>query len=740
MTSTGGVKGLDSVPVVLPPGAGRAESSLRKVGVKGKALYILKQRGSLPDMAYDQGRLLAKEIQNGAFPEIISSIARGTDLGDPMKSAAAGVLFRTLRNCVASSISDEFRSAIDSLAEGYRDALRWPRFTQEQVTDAVVAIEVENLADGIARRFQSPSPVAKGKAAAEVVEMFLAGASQDDLRRILTMAAEGADIQSMLHGALARMSHPRHRSGFACTGFSVPSRAADDGRHLHARNLDADLYSWNDSPVLYLMDETADRAGRHKYVAFGTAGLLYPGGISGINDAGIAASLHQLSTTRYRLKFDKGRADIAPFVQQRILREASSLGDAVEIARSRQAFGAWVIFCSDAKSGQSRRIEFNGQDMRVGPVSSSAMAQTNHFVHPDLVERLFDENDAHFTPSFGKWLETRSRMAMVEEALAHGTSQTRIDLNWAIDLLASGRDGALLSVVKAHNLDADACGVERAFGRVPRKVYGQLSTIVRGDPQRRPGGDEAWMTVGDRLPGCQSFHVGWQIDWDVLDVRPVARDPVRRTSQYVRSGRANWERSLELYLAARVATVRPRDSKGGLLMRASNDAERRANYRKAERLLSDAIGLAAKDGVVEVPYHYMRARIRHWLGQYRSARKDWDLLRDIWAWQSRRPRIKAHWPVKAPRYRPIMHDYEAALALALAAVTEDRIRRNAAWAGRDKQLRAARRLFLRVKAASFGAGKPAHSDLVGWIDRVKALQGKAHAGVTLPDPNFVTAE
>ncbi|MFO0996686.1 MAG: C45 family autoproteolytic acyltransferase/hydrolase [Alphaproteobacteria bacterium] len=740
MTTGAGVKGLDRVPVVLPAGAGRAESSLRRVSVKGKTLNILRQRGTLPGMAYDQGRLLAKEIQSGVFPEILSSIARGTDLGDPLKNTGAAALFRALRNCVATNISEEFQSAITSLAQGYRDALHRPRFTADQVTDAVVGIEVENLADGISRRFQMPSMMAKAKTAAEVVEMFLANASQDDIRQLLTSVAQGMNIQSMLGDAFTRLSHPRHRSGFACTGFSVPGRLAADGRHLHARNLDADLYSWNDSPALYLMDETPGGAGRHKYVAFGTAGLLYPGGISGINDAGIAASLHQLSTTRYRLKFDKGHADIAPFVQQRVLREASSLKDAVEIIKSRQAFGAWVIFCSDAKSGQSRRVEFNGDTIRVGPVTSSPMAQTNHFIHPDLVEHLFDENDAHFTPSFGKWLETRSRMAMVDGALARGTRHARIDMNWAIDLLASGRDGALLAVAEAHGLDSATSGVERSFGRVPRKAYGQLSTIVRGDPQRRSGGDEAWMTIGDQLPGCESHHVGWQVDWTGFDVKPVASDPIRRTTQYVRSGRSNWERSFELYLSARVATVRPRDAKGRLLSRARNDAERRASDREAERLLTAAIALAAKDRVVEVPYHFMRARIRHDLGRYRSARQDWDLLRDIWAHQTRRPRIPAHWPVREPRVQPIMHEYEAALTLTLSVVTEDRARRNAAWSGRDKQLRAALNLLLRVKTESFGKGKPAHFDLVAWIDRVRALQGKGRAEVTLPDPNFVTAE
>src|SRR3546814_16380357 len=84
------------------------------------------------------------------------------------------------------------------------------------------------------------------------------------------------------------MAGPDTRIDFACTGFAVPAGLGKDGRHLHARNLDADLYNWNTAPVLSLLDETADHLGWHKYAAFGTAGLLYPGGVSGPNELGRA--------------------------------------------------------------------------------------------------------------------------------------------------------------------------------------------------------------------------------------------------------------------------------------------------------------------------------------------------------------------------------------------------------------------------------------------------------------------
>jgi hypothetical protein len=541
----------------------------------------------------------------------------------------------------------------------------------------------------------------------------------------------GGSDEAAQHVAAANASlvHQDHR-----TGFALPGSRMADGRHLHARNLDADLYNWNVVPTLFLMDETGDHPAWHRYVAFGTAGLVYPGGISGLNDAGIAASLHQLSSTHYRTHPDgSGRMDIAPFVQQRILREAGSLDEAVEIVRASQPFSAWVIFCSDAKAGQARQIEFNGETFRVLPAVAGPRGQTNHFLHPDLVEHLFDDRDAHFTPTFGKWLETRSRLAMVEDALADGAVR---DTDGAIELLASGRDGQLLDFAQRHGLDPAAIGVERSFGRVPRKAYGQLGSIVRADPQRRAGQDEAWMTIGDRLPACQSVFLGWRIDWAAFALTPVADRPLRRTRQFETTGRGNWEASFEAYRAARVAFARPRDAAGALLDQAPDAAQKQQDAARAEALLSEAIDQALEDRIVEVPYYYLRARIRHQLGQYDAARQDWDVLRAIGGEAA----LAAALPLASPRVRPVLHEYEAALVLGLSVATEDRLRGDWRWDGRAARLQQSQALLQGLRDRLFGAGQPAHFDLVAWSDRIAGMMGRDSAQVDLPEPNFVTIE
>jgi len=732
------IEGLDSPAEVLAPGEGRADSSLKRLKIRGQPFYVLKQRGSFPDIAYDHGRLLAKEMEVGAFPEIVSTISRGVNLESDTFSAIASALYRAVSDRVLEHSSDEFQAAVKALAAGYRDGAGDPKFNDLEVSDAIIAIEVGNIVDGFSRIFAIP--VVRALRAPAILALVASRLKDPKARNYIEAAEQDEAKQRDVAKVLQRLAGPNNRIDFACTGFAVPAALASDGLHLHARNLDADLYNWNRAPVLSLLDETEGHPSRHKYAAFGTAGLIYPGGISGLNDAGIAVSLHQMSTTAVESGFLFDRGDIAPVVEQRILREAASLDDAVDIVRDTRHFAAWTIFVSDAKTGAARRIEINGERVRVTFHEGEAVAQTNHFLHPDMVERYFDEDDDHFTPTFGKWLETHARFDATCAALEADAGQARIDVPWAIDWLASSRDGALETIRQAQETPAEPLAAERAYGRVPRKVYGQLGSIVLADPKRRAWRDQVWMTTGDRLPSPQSTYCGWQVDWAGFELNPLADPPLHRVSRYEEDGRKNWEESLERYLWARLAVSRPRDAEGELLRRRMSAEERREGIAGAIHLLGSAIELAKADRLVEVPYHYMRARLHHQVGDYDAAAADWRLLRAIWAWQTEAREIAADWPVAAPRVMPLMHPYEAALVGLLSVVTDDLRHGDTGWRGRKARLDGAEKRFKQVKREVFGRGKRAHFDLENWIDLLGEVREKGGAAVELPEPNFVTVE
>ena len=732
------IQNLDKAAITLAPGEGRAESSLKRLTVGGQPFFVLKQRGRFPDIAYDHGRLLAREIEAGAFPEIVSTIARAVNLESKLLRQVASALYRCYSDRVLRHCSAEFRAAVDGLGAGYRDGLANPKFSDLEVRDAIIAIEVGNVIDGLSRVFAIPG--VRALRAPAVLALVAPVLSDPDARNYLQEAQQDAAKQRDVGAALQAMAGPNNRVDFACTGFAVPAALAADGLHLHARNLDADLYNWNTAPVLSLIDETAGKPGWHRYAAFGTAGLIYPGGISGLNDAGIAVALHQMSTTDIQSGFLLGSGDIAPFVEQRMLREAGSVDDCVDLAKAAKHFAAWTFFVSDAKTGKVRRIEVNGERVRVTKHEGEAVPQTNHFLHADMMERHFDEDDAHFTPSFGKWLETHARFESVSAALKEDAGRQRIDVDWSIDWLASSRDGALEKIRQGFPTPPDPMTAERAYGRVPRKVYGQLGSIVRADPQRRPWRDEVWMTTGDRQPSPHSSYLGWVVDWDGFELNPLGERPVRRVSHYATEGRRNWEESLTTYLWARLAVSRPRDGEGQLLRGRPDAAYQEGARKRAVHLLTSAIDLAALDRLVEVPYHYMRARFSHAAGDYAAAEADWRLLRAIWAWQNDAPAIAADWPVSVPRVMPLIHPYEGALIALLSSATEDLLQGDTAWDGRAGRLAEAGRLFAQVKQECFGAGKRAHFDLENWIELLGEVAAKGGAVVDLPEPNFVTVE
>lgn len=733
------IEGFDLPPVKLQAGVARGDSTLRKLKINGKPFFILKQRGAIQDMTHDHGHLLAEEIDTGVFPEVIATIARGVDMESSLERRIAAAIYRTYTDRVLDNVSDEFRAAANGLAEGSSAGSARPRFSRQDVLDASVAIEVGNLVDGLARLIEIPW--ARVGAIFEAAVLSLpALLGDDEAHAYLSRARDDTEVRQTLARTLKRMAAPDNRVDFACTAFCVPWGFTRNRLHLHARNLDADLYHWNKAPVLFLIDETPSHPHAHKYVAFGTAGLIYPGGISGLNDSGLSVSSHQMSTTQLTSGFLFGKGDIGPYLQQRILRDAANVEEAIGIATENKHFAAWTIFCSEAKTGLSARIEINGEKVRVTRIAGNPVPQTNHFIHEDFVEQQFDEDDAHFTPTFGKWLETRARFESTQAALNAARNQQIIDVDWAIDHLVASKDWFVSELLKEKGLSTAEPAGDRAYGRVPRKVYGQLSSIVCADPQRRAGYDEAWVTLGDRQPGPQGSFVGFNINWDDFELATVADEPVRRTSAYVRSGREHWEQSLERYVWSRMTLTRPRNAAGQLIHRAQSDEERDQGLDRAASLLDSAIELAAADGIVEVPYHYMRARLRHERGQYAAAKTDWDLLRDIWALQNGQPRLEVDSPVVQPRYQPVLLAYEAGLVSILSTVTEDKLHGSLDWPGRQARIDEGHMLFTQVKERFFGDKGPAHFDLERWLKRIEKMRQKGAAEVDWPEPNFITAE
>src|SRR3546814_3587622 len=130
------IEGLDGAAVTLAAGQGRADSSLKRLTVGGQPFFLLKQRGRFPDIAYDHARLLAPEVENVAFPEIITTIARGAHLESATLSTVAGALYRCYSDRVLRHSSRQFRAPAPPFPVGHRAGTRPPSSRAPQVRAA----------------------------------------------------------------------------------------------------------------------------------------------------------------------------------------------------------------------------------------------------------------------------------------------------------------------------------------------------------------------------------------------------------------------------------------------------------------------------------------------------------------------------------------------------------------------------------------------------------------------------
>ena len=701
----------------------RADSQLQIWEAAGKRFFVLTQKGRFADICYDHGRLLAKEIEDGVFPEILATIAHDVDASRDLETgtmdSVQGAFFNRLSSDVLESSSKEFRDGVAALAEGCLAELSNPLFNVAAVEHACVAIDTGNVTTGF-NHLVANMPGAKRTGHwlqyAVLANIFeKSGRSYDEID---DDEDEVKDNTAALRNRM-RNTRGRRRAGMGCTGLWSGPDSTADGRGLHARNFDGAFFAWNRYPVLHLIDETPENGSWQRYAAVGTAGLVYPGGISGINEAGIAVSLHQMSTVNFTAGDSSGDFDVAPYVQQRMLREAKTLDDAVDIARSRNHFASWTILVSHAASGKALRIEMNGardddSGDHINRVEASPaaerMVQSNHFLSEALKERHNLLNDAHFTKTVGKWMETRARLATAEEHLSDAADAGGITTQWALNTLANHND---------DSLDGD----RRSFGRTICKSYSLMSSIAQAGADRANPDDEIWFTLGDRLPGPHSTLVGFAIDWDAFSFAPAGTHVADSAPPAVLSAMGD-------YIDAFSSHDRPQRPDGDYVRRRPTETEMQGIRRLSIADLDRAIETLEDAGVVDPVYRYIRARLCHDTAMavpedvqaefLEKAARDWAWLRE-----------------RADSDTVAMTDWERALIYILSAATKAALNPLDPTA-HEELLENGHTLLEGVAHSLFGDGA-VHHDIKNWRKVITAIDAD-RGFADLPGIDWVTVE
>jgi Acyl-coenzyme A:6-aminopenicillanic acid acyl-transferase len=540
-----------------------------------KEVHLLNLKGNEKDFHYAHGYLLAEEIEDGAIAEMLS-VSRGLIKANPQFAW----IMNAVKGCYISrmerSVSLDFLATIDAMSQGYLDGMKAkgkiPAYTRADFREGILGIDLGNIVGGLAHEAES-KPVkgilnllgaCGGKIAAAAAKQVFGPKDK-------APTEEEKDEAIRLLFAGYSEEHPTDDRKMGCVGVGVSAQGTSDKKLLHGRNLDQTglLTSWSKHPVLFMMEEDNS----YKYMGTGTAGLIFPAGISGMNEHGLSVTLHQMSTTRFDSLDRKGNAMIMPYLLQQTMKKAKSIDEAFAIMNKTNIFSSWTVFISDSKTNEFASIEVSAnKKVMARRTKDTFMGQSNHFIARDMQKE-------HYHDSYNNVLETQSRLDGTEKNLKDSFGM--VNLDWMIRQLSSHED---------------YYEGTRSFGRAPTKVSNIMSSIAI------PAEGTYWMTVGDVFPAAHSQYIGVRADWKNGRMIPFATG---RTS-HMRS-QPNYEVSLGQAVHA-YQLFNKKDLPGTITH------------------LEEARRLAALDGVKDFSYEYTLARIKHVHGDNEGA---YSIMKDL---------------------------------------------------------------------------------------------------------------
>lgn len=513
--------------------------SLQKCVIEGKTINFLDVQGSMNDLAYYHGKFLSKEIKVG----VLSSVIERRDEALAALGGSERRQFEAIYKCMMKkykkSVSKNFLTELEYLAKGSRDA-NTP-LSSKDVIEGTFMIELSGFIDALNVEFDSNKRATNWK---------------------LVKSCGGYLAGGVIKGIFSKIARPFKKFKKGCTGFVAPSSLTENGEHLHGRNFDTGFLGVFEKYPVVVRHRNSQG---YNYVGMTSAGLHYPGGISGMNEKGISISTHELRTVDYKMKYRNRVGQVAPYAANLVLSKAASIDEAVKLLKSYGFFGAWSFLISDSKTGESVSVEMGGDKVRVAKrTRQEGMGQSNHFIHKDT-------RDSNFEYSINKSLESRARLSLVEESLSN--SKGEINAQWGIDLL-SGHTDYLMGL--------------RSFGRTVSKVYTSMTHIM--DTKN----NTFWFSVGESYPTNLSTFIGLNVMFDG-DENFFEFTNTKSSILNEEVELSNWKKSLTKF------------TESFLIFDHSRNEEEK--LKQSYGLLNEAIELSNLDGVYEFPYEILKVRL-----------------------------------------------------------------------------------------------------------------------------------
>ncbi|MBI5481492.1 MAG: hypothetical protein HY906_21725 [Deltaproteobacteria bacterium] len=210
---------------------------------------------------------------------------------------------------------------------------------------------------------------------------------------------------------------PGRSAGFACSGaMALPSVTAD--RHLlHARNLDYDgLGTYDRYPTVAFC-----RPARGLPYAWIASAGVQTAALDGLNAAGLFLGSNTAPTTDLSLRGE-------PFfgLNEQVVREARTLGEAVDLLGRRRPASGYNVHLSHGPSADAVMVEYSFSRRRVRTPRAGLLWTTNHYLDPEMAATTPPNGLVDNSNTWGRYDRLR--------ALLHG-ARGRIDVPFLVGCL-----------------------------------------------------------------------------------------------------------------------------------------------------------------------------------------------------------------------------------------------------------------------------------------------------------------
>jgi len=201
------------------------------------------------------------------------------------------------------------------------------------------------------------------------------GVKEEELAEALVLADVFQVVSVMAERS--RKAGPPVIPGFGCTSAVRETPES----MFYARNFDFwGAGYWDANPAVIFHHPDKGKA----FCSIATAGLP-TGGITAVNEDGLAVAVHQHGS-----RDSSAQGTPIMDIAHRIVRNASSVEQAVELAAASRATGGWTIMVASAT--QAAAIELSSAEQKVRYLQDHVLVATNVFKDPDLAARELSSN------------------------------------------------------------------------------------------------------------------------------------------------------------------------------------------------------------------------------------------------------------------------------------------------------------------------------------------------------------